>query len=69
MIQTPVREIEQLHGRRVAYSGVRIHEETTLRGVYGRMVDLTITVRPMAEDSCSLFRVKFAMGSQHYTSM
>ncbi len=69
LIQTPVREIEALRGRKVSYSGVRIHEETTLRGVYGRMVDLTITVRPMAEDSYSLFRVKFAMGSQHYTSI
>ncbi len=69
LIQTPVREIEACRGRKVSYSGVRIHEETTLRGIYGRVIDLTVTVRPMAEDSYSLFRLKFAMGSQHYTSV
>ncbi len=69
LIQTPVREIEALRGRKVAYTGVRIHEETALQGIYGRTIDLTVSIRPQGEDSYSLFRVKFAMGSQHYTSI
>ncbi len=69
LIQTPVRELEALRGRKVTYRNVRIHEETSLQGVYGRTIDLTVTIRPQGEDSYSLFRVKFAMGSQHYTSI
>ncbi|HIQ77283.1 MAG TPA: glycoside hydrolase family 32 protein [Candidatus Faecousia excrementipullorum] len=69
LLQAPVREIEALRDRKVAYTNLRIREETTLRGIYGRMVDLTITVRPMSDSSYSLFRIKFAMGSQHYTSI
>ena len=69
LIQNPVREIEQYHGRRVAYQNVPIHEETSLTGVYGRKVDMTVTVRPADEKGFEKFRIKFAKGSQHYSSV
>ena len=69
LIQNPVREIEQYHGRRVAYQNVPIHEETALTGVYGRKVDMTVTVRPADEKGFEKFRIKFAKGSQHYSSV
>ncbi len=69
VIQTPIRELEQLHGRRVAYQDVPIQEETTLRGIFGRTIDMTVTVKPLTENSYSQFRMKVASGSQHYTSI
>ena len=69
LIQNPIRELAQHHGRRVAYSNVPVSDETVLKGVYGRTVDMTITVRPQTADGYELFRMKFAKGSQHYSSL
>ncbi len=69
VIQNPVRELESLHGRRVSYSDIPVQEELTLRGVYGRTIDMTVTVRPRSECGYTSFRMKVASGSQHYTSI
>lgn len=69
LIQNPVRELEALHGRRVVYENVPVRAETVLKGVYGRILDMTVTVRPQSPNSYELFRVKFAKGSQHYSSL
>ena len=69
LIQNPIRELEKLHGRRVSYENVPVRAETVLQGVYGRALDLTVTVRPQPSDPYSVFRVKFAKGSQHYSSL
>ncbi len=69
LIQTPIRELTRLRGRRVSYSNVPVRAETVLQGIYGRVLDMTVTVRPQTADSYSVFRVKFAKGSQHYSSL
>ncbi|MBR0353766.1 MAG: glycoside hydrolase family 32 protein [Oscillospiraceae bacterium] len=69
LIQNPVRELEALRGRRVYYENVPVRAETVLKGVYGRVLDMTVTVRPQTADGYELFRVKFAKGSQHYSSL
>ncbi|MBR1815008.1 MAG: glycoside hydrolase family 32 protein [Lachnospiraceae bacterium] len=69
LIQNPVRELETLRGRRIAYENIPVSEEVILKNVYGRLVDLTIRLRPQSPDSYSLFRMKFARGSQHYSSL
>ena len=69
VIQNPVRELESCHGRRVAYKDVPVQEEVSLRGIYGRTVDMTVSVKPMASGTYKLFRMKVAAGSQHYTSI
>ena len=69
LIQTPIRELTRLRGRRVSYTNVPVRAETVLQGVYGRILDMTVTVRPQTADSYSVFRVKFAKGSQHYSSV
>ena len=69
VIQNPVRELSELHGRRVSYSDIPVQEELTLRGVYGRTIDMTVTVRPRSECGYTNFRMKVAAGSQHYTSI
>ncbi len=69
VVQNPVRELELLHGRRVSYTDIPVQEELTLRGVYGRVIDMTVTVRPRSECGYTSFRMKVAAGSQHYTSI
>ena len=69
LIQNPVRELEGRHGRRVCYKNVPVHEEVSLTGVYGRMVDMTVTIRPADNQGYERFRVKFAKGSRHYCSV
>ena len=69
LIQNPVRELDALHGRRVAYKSVPVHEEVSLTGVYGRVVDFTVTVKPADDQGFEMFRIKFARGSQHYCAL
>ena len=69
VIQTPIRELDQLHGRRVAYMNIPVQEEVTLQGIYGRVIDMTVTVKPMAAGCYSRFCMKVASGSRHYTSI
>lgn len=69
LIQNPVRELEALRGRRVSYKNVPVQEEVSLTGVYGRVVDMTVTIKPGDNKGYERFRVKFAKGSQHYCSV
>lgn len=69
LIQNPVRELDALHGRRVAYRNVPVHEEVSLTGVYGRVVDMTVSVKPADDKGYEKFQIKFAKGSQHYSSV
>lgn len=69
ILQTPVREIEKIRGRRIAYENVMVTEEVSLTGIYGRTLDMTVKVRPQSLDNFESFRVKFAMGSQHYSEL
>ena len=69
LVQNPVRELDNRHGRRVSYKNVPVHEEVSLTGVYGRMVDMTVTIKPADDKGYERFRVKFAKGSRHYCSV
>lgn len=69
LIQNPVRELEGLHGRRVSYKNVVVGEEVSLTGVYGRVLDMTVTIKPGDDKGYERFRIKFAKGSQHYCSV
>lgn len=69
VVQNPVRELEAYHGHRVAYANIPVREEVTLRGVYGRTIDMTVTVKPLSTGGYKQFCIKLAVGSQHYTSL
>lgn len=69
LVQNPVRELEALRGRRVSYTGVPVCEETTLAGVFGRLVDMTVDIAPQEPGSFRKFEIKAARGSRHYTSV
>lgn len=67
LIQNPIREIEKYRGRRVRHKIALSGEETSLRGVYGRVLDMTITVHSNTDNIYQLLRIKLANGGQHYT--
>lgn len=67
LYQTPVRELEQYRGQRVVHRHVLVCGETNLPGVQGRMLDMTVTVRPMALGSCRWFRLHVAKDGRHDT--
>ncbi len=69
LIQTPVRELEGYRRNRVAYQNVLVGAETTLHGIQGRMIDMTVTVRPASRDSYRSFRVNVAKDGEYVTTL
>lgn len=69
LIQNPVRELERYRSNRVSYSNVLLSNETTLKGIRGRMIDLSIHVRPADEAGYQRFFLRFAMDGEHLTTL
>ena len=68
LIQNPVRELENYRGRRVCYKDLFVTGETNLSGVSGRLLDLTVTVRPVdGRPSYQYFRLRAAKDGQRET--
>ncbi len=65
LCQRPVREIETLWQDTVLHDGVTVSEETVLPGVQGRLMDMTVTLRP-AGSSCRRFILHVARNAEHY---
>ena len=65
LIQNPVRELEAYRGRRTAYENVLVESETNLAGISGRVLDLTVTVRPADEGGYRAFRLNLAKDGEH----
>ncbi len=47
LIQNPVRELENYRCGRVVYEDVLVTSETNMQGIHGRVLDMTVTVRPV----------------------
>ena len=62
LVQNPVRELAHYHGRRVSYKDVLLTAgATSLHGVEGRMLDMTVTVRPVdGRESYQAFKLHLA---------
>ena len=69
LIQNPVRELANYHGRKVAYHNVVISRETNLSGVHGRIIDLTVKVRPASGKMYQWFKLKLGKDGEHYASV
>ena len=69
LIQNPVRELELYRGRKVAYQDVLISGETNLQGVSGRVLDMTVTVRPAWGSGYRWFKINVAKDGEHVTSI
>ena len=65
LIQKPVRELENFRGEKIIHENVKVSEETSLEGVSGRVLDMTVTLK--AEDSFDSFCIKVAQDQEHYT--
>lgn len=64
LVQNPVRELEQYHGRKVCYQDVLVSEETSLSGISGRVLDMTVTIRPADSAGYRWFKINVAKDGQ-----
>ena len=69
LYQVPVRELERYRGRCVKHTGVPVSGEISLPGVRGRVLDMTVTVRPAGGESCRWFCVRVAKDEQYETRL
>lgn len=66
LYQNPVRELDALHGNGVVHKDIPLHGEMSLPGVQGRVLDMTVTIRPEAGGSYGKFRIQLAGDGQHH---
>ncbi len=70
LYQNPVRELEAYRGTKISYRNVLVCGETTLAGIGGRVMDLTVTVRPSSRENIyQRFRMNVAKDGQWFTSI
>lgn len=67
LIQNPVRELEKYRRRCVMHHNIPVSGEINLPGVQGRVVDMTVTVHPIANESYRWFRIRVAKDGEHET--
>lgn len=69
LLQNPIREIEQYRCNKVSYQDVLICGETNLHGVTGRMIDMTLNIRPVDGNTYEFFRVSLAKDGEYVTTL
>ena len=67
--QNPVRELEAYRVNPVIHKDVPVSGETTLEGVRGRILDMTVTVRPGDENGYRKFKMYLAKGEDRHSSV
>ena len=65
LIQNPVRELEHYRGRKTVYQNVLVESEANLAGISGRVLDMTVTVRPADPKGYHAFRLNLAKDGEH----
>ena len=68
LLQNPVRELDAFRGRHVAYQDVPVTTEVDLPGIRGRVLDMTVSVRP-AGNGCRWFKLHLAKDGEHATTI
>ena len=70
LIQQPVRELKNYYGEKISYKNVPLSTETILTGIRGRVIDMTVNVRP-ANGSVMYhaFRMNLAKDGEHVTTI
>ena len=70
LIQNPVRELERYRSYQILYRNVQFSGTTALGNVKGRVLDMTVTVRPVAENAVyRSFRINVASDGEHCVSI
>lgn len=67
LIQNPVRELANYHGRKVFYENLVISRECNLNGVKGRVLDMTVHVCPSGDTVYNCFKLNLAKDGEHCT--
>ncbi|MDE6259839.1 MAG: glycoside hydrolase family 32 protein [Oscillospiraceae bacterium] len=67
LYQNPVREFEGYRERCVIHNNIPVCSEVNLPGIQGRMLDMTVTVRPTGSEPYRWFRVRVAKDGEHET--
>lgn len=67
LIQKPIRELEAYRSDPVCYEQVDISEETSLEGIRGRVLDMTVRLQDNGQ--FREFCMKLACGEEYYTSL
>ena len=70
LIQKPVRELSNYYGEKISYKNVPLSTETILTGIRGRVIDMTVNVRP-ANGSVMYhaFKMNLAKDGEHMTTI
>ena len=68
LCQRPVREIETMWQDTVRHEQVTVCEETALPGVYGRLLDMTVTLHTEGSE-CRRFVLLVAKDEQHFVKI
>ncbi len=69
LIQNPIREIEKYRANFVGKYNVFVRERIQLPGIRGRVIDMTVRVRPSGCAMYEWFDIKIARDEQFYTSV
>ena len=67
LCQRPVRELEACRRQQVLHRNIPVSGEVNLPGVQGRMVDMTVRVRPTGGEMYRWFRIHVAKDGAHDT--
>lgn len=67
LYQLPVRELERCRGQQVVHRFIPVSGEVNLPGVQGRVLDMTVTVRPTGGEIYRWFRIRVAKDGEHET--
>ena len=67
LYQVPVRELEGYRVERVVHHNIPVCGEVNLPGVRGRVLDMTVTVRPAGSEPYRWFRIRVAKDGEHET--
>lgn len=69
LYQRPVRELENYRTAPVVHKNVPVFAETSLEGINGRILDMTVTIRPGDEKGYRKFKMYLAKGDDCYSSV
>lgn len=67
LYQNPVRELENYRSRCVMHHNIPVCGEVNLPGVQGRVLDMTVDVRPTGGELYRWFRIRIAKDGEHET--
>ena len=67
LCQRPVQELESRRGPQVLHQNIPVKGEVRLPGVQGRIIDMTVTIRPADREGYHWFRIHVAQDETHDT--